>query len=207
MLEFVLPVGLVIANVCGAGMVLAQVLRLRREQAAGGVSPTWVGVGLALNSWWLAYGSAHGLWGLIPVSAGSLAFYVVMGVQLRRLTMSASDRPIAVGFAVTWAVPAAFFVVDGWAGAGLAVGLAYAVQFAPAVIDAMRATDVRGISAATWWMALGEASIWILYGLHVGDTALLVGGTGGSLMAAAILLRLAAGRRLLRAQPATLLTS
>ncbi len=194
-MEIVLPVAIVIANVMGSGMVLAQVLRIRRTRSVGGVSATWIGVGLALNAWWFAYGSSQHLWGLVPVSAGCLVFYSVMAVQLRRLTLGASDRPLAVALAGTWMVPALCFVAGGWAGAGLGVGLAYGVQFSPAVIDAMRATDVRGISTATWTMAFIEAIIWIFYGIVVADVALLAGGIGGSLMAGAIVVRVGLGRR------------
>lgn len=194
-MDMMLPVAIVIANVMGAGMVLAQVLRIRRTRSASGVSATWIGVGLALNSWWFAYGSAQGLWGLVPVSAGSFVFYTVMAIQLRRLTFGASDRPLVVGLVATWLVPAGSLVAGGWAGAGLAVGLAYGVQFSPAVLGAFRTADVRGISTATWAMAFIEAAIWIVYGAVVHDAAVLIGGIGGSLMAGAILIRVGLGRR------------
>lgn len=40
-------------------------------------------------------------------------------------------------------------------------------------------------------MAWVEAVIWVTYGRFAGDAALLVGGTGGTLAAAVILVRLA----------------
>ena len=46
------------ATVLGSGMALPQARQLARTRSTDGVSPTWVGVSLALNGWWLAYGLA-----------------------------------------------------------------------------------------------------------------------------------------------------
>ena len=46
------------ATVLGSGMALPQARQLARTRRTDGVSPTWVGVSMALNGWWLAYGFA-----------------------------------------------------------------------------------------------------------------------------------------------------
>jgi hypothetical protein len=86
--------------------------------------------------------------------------------------------------------PLPFLAVGGWDGAGLAIGLGYAAQFAPAARSAVRSANPVGLSPATWWMALAEAAIWLIYGFTRLDPALIVGGAGGTICAAAIVVRL-----------------
>ena len=81
MSPIVLSSMLVVANIMGAGMIVPQVVRLRRYRNTRGISASWIGVGLAMNLWWVAYGLASGLWGIIPVSAVAFLLYLVMTAQ------------------------------------------------------------------------------------------------------------------------------
>jgi uncharacterized protein with PQ loop repeat len=188
---------LVVANVLGVAMIWPQVARLYRHRTTGGVSPVWVGVGIALNTWWLIYALAQHLVGLMPVSTGGLILYLTIATLLHRLTGGATTARLTLSTLAVGSVPLAGLVAGGWPGAGLAVGLAYGVQFSPAAVAAMGAPDISGISPATWWMALVEAVIWMLYGMASGDLPLIVGGTGGTIMALTILVRLGLGRSLI----------
>lgn len=181
---------LVIANVMGTGMIVPQVLRLHRVRSADGVSGVWIGVGVAMNSWWTAYGLAESLWGILPVSMIAAALYLVMAGQYLGLLGRPARRPLLAGLLMLGLTPMPFLLVGGWAAAGLVVGLAYAVQFTPAAVASVRSTDLSGISALTWVMAWIEAVIWILYGAFSGDPALLIGGSGGTIAASVILARL-----------------
>lgn len=187
----VMALMLVVANVMGAGMIVPQVVRLHRLRSADGVSGVWIGVGIAMNSWWTAYGSAESLWGILPVSIVTALLYMVMAAQYLGLLGRPGLRPLFAGLFLLGLVPMPFLVIGGWGTAGLVVGLTYAVQFAPAAVAALRSADVSGISTVTWAMAWVEAVIWVVYGLSTGDAALLVGGTGGTLAATVILARLA----------------
>jgi uncharacterized protein with PQ loop repeat len=185
---------LVVANVMGAGMIVPQVLRLHRVRSADGVSGVWIGVGIAMNSWWIAYGLAESLWGILPVSIAAAALYLVMASQYLGLLGRPGLRPLLAGLFLLGLVPMPFLAVGGWAIAGLVVGLAYAIQFSPAALAALRSDELSGVSSVTWSMAWVEAVIWVIYGLSTGDAALLVGGTGGTLAATVILVRLAVVR-------------
>lgn len=191
----VLTILLAIANVMGAGMIVPQVLRIRRRRSADGLSGAWVGVGIGLNVWWFLYATAEHLWGLLPVSIGAGVLYGVMAAQLTGIDGRRALGAIGRGIAIAGLVPAAALVGAGWTAAGLTLGSAYAVQFAPATAAALRAPSVEGISPLTWTMALLEALIWLTYGLATADAALQVGGTGGAVMAAIILGRVALGDR------------
>lgn len=195
MLSLLLPLLLVIANVFGAGMIVPQVVRLHRLRSVQGVSASWIGIGLAMNTWWIAYGLHFELWGVLPVSAVALALYGVMAAQFLRLTGREALPSIVLGMVGLGAVPFPFLLGSGWEAAGLAIGLCYGIQFSPAVIEALRSVEVEGISPVTWLMALGEAAIWLVYGMVVSDLALVSGGIGGVVMSSIILLRLAAGSR------------
>ncbi|MEM7273690.1 MAG: hypothetical protein AAF547_11470 [Actinomycetota bacterium] len=188
----VLSILLVVANVLGVGMIVPQVVRLAGARGSAGVSGAWVGVGLSLNAWWFGYGLSTSLWGLLPVATGAAALYGVMAVLLVRLTGIGALPAIAGGAAVPALAPLPFLLLDGWPAAGLAIGGAYAIQFAPAAVAAVRSADVSGISPTTWFMALVEAAIWFGYGLVMADRALVVGGFGASVAALIILVRLGA---------------
>ncbi len=187
----VLGLFVVVANVLGAGMIVPQVVRLRRLQSTAGVSPTWIGIGLAMNLWWVAYGTSQSLWGMLPVSVIAAVLYALIAGELHRLDGLRSLHLVfrgAIGIAVA---PLLFLIVGGWAAAGLVIGLIYAIQFAPAAIAALRTNDVSGVAGATWVMALGEAIIWFVYGWSTGDLALIIGGAGGAVMSLVIVLRVA----------------
>jgi uncharacterized protein with PQ loop repeat len=194
-LSAILPILLVVANVMGVGMIVPQVVRFHRSGSTDGVSGTWVGVGVAMNTWWIAYALAEQLWGLLPVSIGATALYLVIGAQYAALTGRPGLRRVLVGTAGFAVIPGIALLAGGWTATGLTMGFAYAVQFSPAAITAVRSVDVSGISPATWTMAWVEAAIWFTYGATVGDQALLVGGGGGALMATIILVRLRTAAR------------
>jgi uncharacterized protein with PQ loop repeat len=186
----VMPILLLVATVMGVGMVVPQVVHLHRHRQAAGLSAVWIGVSLAMNAWWVAYALAEELWGLLPVSVGALVLYGVMAAQLSHLR-PAARLPLAAGaVGLAW-IPAVCLAYGGWTMAGLAMGLAYALQFSPAVVAALRTSDLGGVSRLTWRMAWIEAVIWFAYGLREGDPALVVGGGGGAVMATLLLSRLA----------------
>jgi uncharacterized protein with PQ loop repeat len=88
--------------------------------------------------------------------------------------------------------PLPALLVGGWEAAGLAIGLSYGIQLAPAVFAAFRTRELDGVSPGTWVISLVEAVLWLAYGAMISDIALLAGGTAGVVMATAMLSRLAA---------------
>ncbi len=187
----VLVVLIVVANVLGVGMIVPQVVRLARRRSLAGVSLTWIGLSAALNGWWIAYGVGAGRWGVVPVSVGGLALYGCMAAVAARIAGSTIWRPVATGAVLPSAAAGAGLLAGGWTAAGLVIGLSYGIQFGPAAWSALRSDRLDGVSPTTWAMAWAEAAIWFVYGVDVGDLALLVGGGGGAAMATVILVRLA----------------
>lgn len=182
---------LAVANVLGVGMIVPQVKKLGgNNSSTNGVSGAWVGVGIGLNGWWIAYATETGLWGLLPVSLGAAALYLVMAYRLFRHRGQAAIRSIALGLVLLGLLPAPFLILNGWTAAGLAIGASYGLQFVPAAVVAVRSADVSGVSATTWIMALIEAAIWWGYGVYSDDRALVVGGAGATVASLVILIRL-----------------
>jgi uncharacterized protein with PQ loop repeat len=183
---------LVVANVMGAGMAYPQVARLIRTGNTEGISGIWAGVSFSMNLWWLSYGLANNLWGLVPVSAVAAVLYAVIVVVYLRLLRRRALGQLALGGLVLGMAPLPFFVVGGWELAGIAIGLCYGMQLVPALVAACRTRDLEGVAPATWIMAWIESVIWLAYGTSVADGALLVGGISGAVMASLIIVRLAA---------------
>lgn len=188
--SLILPTLLVVANVAGAGMVLPQVVRLKRTGTAAGVSAVGAGVGIAMNLWWLAYGIAQGLWGLLPVAGGAFALYLAMAVLLVRIAGRQAIGGIAQGH-LMGLLPLMSLVGWGWGGAGLTIGLLYGAQFLPALMTAVQSPSLAGVSLSMWVLAWMEAVIWLVYGAQQNDIALVLGGGGGSVVATLILACLA----------------
>lgn len=182
---------IVLATVLGSWMAFPQARRLVRTRHVEGVSAVWIGVSIAINGWWLAYGFAAEVWALVPVSAMSLALYSVMAFVYVTSVGRSALPAMGLGFFVLGMIPLPFLVAGGWPLAGIAVGLSYGVQLLPAVVSACRSTDLTGVSAATWLIAWLEAALWFVYGMGVADAALILAGAVGVAMSSAILGRLA----------------
>ncbi len=182
---------IVVANVMGAGMAYPQASKLIRTGNTRGVSGVWAGVSLTMNIWWLAYGLANGLWGLVPVSGVAAVIYVAIIIAYIRSAGPGALGGVLGGALILGMIPAPFLAFGGWTVAGLAIGLCYGLQLVPAVVATCRTRELNGVAPTTWIMAWVEAVIWTAYGLFVVDSALLAGGISGAVMASLILGRLA----------------
>ena len=205
-MNITLTIVAIAASVLGSGMALPQALRLFRTGRTDGVSPTWIGVSLAINAWWTAYAIAVSLWALLPVATVSIVLYAGIAVAYSRASETSGVPGILAGAFLLGMVPLPVLIAGGWELAGLAVGLCYGLQLAPAVVTAYRTRELLGVSTGTWVISFVEAALWLGYGFGVGDFALVAGGVSGIVMSAAILVRLVAIGRLPRvsgvAQPA-----
>ncbi len=172
-------------------MAFPQARRLARTRRVEGVSAVWIGVSLAINGWWLAYGLVAGVWALVPVSAISLVLYASMAVVYLGTVGRAALRALSLGAFGLGMFPLPFLIIGGWQLAAIAVGLSYGIQLVPAVVSACRTRDLVGVSASTWLIAWVEAGLWLVYGLGVGDVALTLAGIVGMVMSSIILGRLA----------------
>jgi uncharacterized protein with PQ loop repeat len=181
----------IVATLLGSWMAFPQARRLARTRRVEGVSAVWIGVSLAINGWWLAYGLVAGVWALVPVSAISLVLYASMAVVYVGTVGRGALRALALGVFGLGMFPLPFLIIGGWQTAAIAVGLSYGIQLVPAVVSACRTRDLVGVSASTWLIAWVEAGLWLVYGLGVGDVALTLAGIVGMVMASIILARLA----------------
>lgn len=189
-MNITLTVVAVAASVLGSGMALPQAVRLHRTGRTDGVSPAWIGVSVAINAWWVAYALAAPLWSLLPVASLSLLLYVWIGIVFVRSTSLRSLIGVGVGALGLGMAPLPALLAGGWEIAGIAVGLSYGLQLAPAVVAAYRTRELAGVSTATWVISFTEAALWLAYGVGIGDRALVAGGAMGVLMAGAIVGRL-----------------
>jgi uncharacterized protein with PQ loop repeat len=190
-MQLLLNLLVVVATVLGSWMAFPQARRIARTRRVDGVSATWIGVSLAINSWWLTYGLVAGIWALVPVSVISLLLYGVMAWFFVLSVGRAAVPGLALGVFGLGMVPLPFLLIGGWELAGVAVGLSYGVQLLPAVVASLRTSALSGVSSTTWIIASLEAVLWLAYGLGVGDVALTLAGLVGVVMASVILVRLA----------------
>ncbi len=181
----------VIATVIGSAMAYPQARRIARTRQVDGVSATWIGVSIAINAWWLAYGITAEIWALVPVSIVSLLLYGAMAWFFLASVGRRGLGGMALGVFVLGMVPLPFLAVGGWVLAGIAIGLSYGIQLLPAVVASLRTSALTGVSSSTWIIACAEAALWLVYGLAVADVALVLAGTVGVAMAGVILMRLA----------------
>lgn len=187
----VLNLLVLVASVVGSAMAFPQARRLVRTRCIEGISASWIGVSLALNTWWLTYGIGAGVWAVVPVSAISFLIYATIAVVYVRTTGRSGMSTIAGGYLALGLIPLPFAVVGGWELLGIAIGLCYGLQLLPAVIGVHRTRELAGVSAATWFLAALESVIWFVYGWAARDSALTLAGVVGVAMSSLILVRLA----------------
>jgi uncharacterized protein with PQ loop repeat len=188
----------VLANVLGGAMALPQAMRLHRYRDPAGLAPSWAVISAVGNAWWVIYGVGGGSLGVVPVAFFSMTVYLsIIAVLWPLLADSeARVRMAAVGLAIA-VLPLPALALGGWAVVGVLLGALYGLQLAPAVVTAYRTTDLSGVSATTWILALVEAALFGIYGLATADAGILVLAACGIAGSGALLLRLGLLRSLM----------
>jgi len=177
-----------IANFFGVAMLIPQAWKSITTRRMQGVSAAWIASGLAINLGWILYGTVRQIWGLLPVSIGSLVLYGAIWIVMHNVDSRRAQRAQAVAVSVL-AILAVGFIMGGIDGFGLTLALLYTVQFAPAAWTAITTRELDGLSPTTWFMSLTEASLWTFYGFAIDDTVLIIGGLGAAAMSAVVCAR------------------
>ena len=183
---------IVIANILGAMMAVPQAARAIRTRQVAGVSAVWVGISIAANAWWIAYGLGTGSMAVVPVAVVATAGYVLIAWAL---LATGAPSPVrgqllgSIGAIAPW--PALVLAFSGWAAVGVLLGLLYGIQLIPAVGAAYGTHSIGGVAPTTWVLAWAEALLFGVYGFAVADAGLIVLGVCGLLGSSAILARIA----------------
>jgi len=169
--------------------MLPQVARLVRTRAPAGVSATWLGFGVVLNSGWVAYCVEMGLWLVLPLQVSLVAQQAVALRVLLPLDR-AQQRPALIRAGALAVVCAVVFASAGWMVLGVVLGISYGVQLGPAVVRAWRSSNLSGVSPATWGLSGAESAVWGVFGWAVADGPILVYAVSGVLASVLVLVRL-----------------
>lgn len=158
--------------------LVPQPVRLWRTGVAAGVSPVAAANAVTSASAWLVYGAAHHL----PVVWAVSVVALVPGAWTVGLLWHEFGTADLVGGGAV----AAAFALAGMTGAlAAALAMGVLVTAGPQVWRALRRSDLRGIAAATWCVAVADALSWGAYGVVIGDHALE--GYGAVLLASALI--------------------
>lgn len=151
--------------------------------------------GVSLATWWMALvicwpWGAYGLEKADPfliitnVLAAVVAIWVLVacspGRTWRTLAL-ASGLTVAAFFALS-AVPTVALIASATA--------VMVVSRVPQLMAVIRARDVGAVSLTTWWLSLGTATTWALYGLLRGDAVVYLANGAAALVTAALVARL-----------------
>lgn len=176
-----------LASVVYLSRLLPQPVRLARTGLPVGVSTVAAMNAVISDAAWIAYGVQADL---VPVWLVALVG-VVPGVWTVVLLRRQVDRGDLVRSGA-WLVTIVVAGLVGWLGVILAASVL--VNVGPQVWTALRSDDLRGLSAFTWLLAIGDGLLWGAYGLVVADGALLAYAAvlvGGALI---VLVRMAVTR-------------
>ncbi len=180
-----------LATVLGGATALPQACRLVLTRQVAGVSSTWAGISVAVNSWWIAYGIGIADRAIVPVAVVSVFAYFAIAASLIRFSIDRRSTVVAMGVGTFGALlPLPALALGGWPAAGIALGAIYGIQLSPAVIEVYRSHDVAGVAAATWVLTWTEALLWGVYGFPRRDLGLLALAATGMLLSSAVLVRL-----------------
>ncbi len=147
--------------------LLPQPVRLARTGVPDGVSPLAAMNGAIGDFGWVAYGLTAGL---VPVWGVSV-LALIPGLWTVALLRREASRQDLIG-ASLWI---GFIVAAAATGRlGLVLGGTVLVSLAPQLWRVLRSDDLGGIAPATWWIAIGDAALWGLYGVLERDPALML---------------------------------
>ena len=155
-----------IASAVILARLLPQPVRLVRTGVAAGVSPLAALNAVITTIGWAVYGLSADLpivWIVSVVALVPSLWTVVLLVPrtTRRDVLSAS----------LWAATLLAAGAIGIGGAAMSLGVV--VSQGPAVVRAVRESDLSGVAPATWWLSLLDAVTWGAYGIAVADGALM----------------------------------
>ena len=145
---------------------IPQPVQLFRTRDTAGVSPlAALNATIAAVGWLIRGLEEHQPVVWIVSLAALVPSLITVGLLARKTTMS------DLGWAATWAL----LLAGLWLGGALAVGLAAGVLVTqgPQVRKALQEEDLSGLTPATWWLSVLDATTWGVYGLALGDAALL----------------------------------
>jgi uncharacterized protein with PQ loop repeat len=184
----------VVASAVFVARLLPQPLRLWRTGVDEGVSPMAAYNSVLSAVGWLVYGLAESLPAVWVVSLVALVPGCWQAALLVRRT-----RAVDVAGAALFAAVIAAAAVAGFLAPVLAVGVL--VTAGPQVVEALRCQDLSGLAPATWWIAIGDAALWGLYGASLGDAALVGYWAVLTACAVVVLVRIADVRRRAPVEP------
>ena len=145
--------------------LLPQPARLWRTGVTAGVSPIAAANAVTAASAWTVYGLVRGLFVVWLVSFFALVPGVWTVVLLRRRFGRRELFLAAV-------MPSAYVLAGVLGVLGAAIALSVLATSGPQVWRAIRESDLRGIAAATWFVAIADATLWGAYGIVISDRAL-----------------------------------
>jgi uncharacterized protein with PQ loop repeat len=172
-----------------ATLTIPQWAKIRRTGSVEGVSFAATSNSIISASAWIVYCfSAHDYWMLIASSAPLPAVIATWRI-LRR------NGATREGMTTTWiwlGVVIVAIAIYPWVSLPLSFLLVFSIAWfvAPAASLAWRSRDVSGISAVTWSLMLIEASMWLLYSLVSGLTAVAISAVVAIVGELAVLARL-----------------
>jgi len=155
-----------LASVVYLSRLLPQPIRLARTGLPEGISTVAAMNAVISDAAWIAYGLQAGL---LPVWLVALVG-VVPGVWTVVLLRREVDRGDLVRSGAWLAVVVVAALVGGL---GVILAASVLVNVGPQVWTALRSNDLRGLSAFTWVLAIGDGLLWGAYGWVVADVALL----------------------------------
>ncbi len=172
------------AVTAGSLSTIAQFRRVTATGIEGVSSATWL-LFTFIGAFWMAYGSlsAHSL----AVVMGSLLIWPLQLAIVFRLAPWRHPRGSLQAVAMFLATCVAPGLVGGWSWCVYGCGLAMTLLRGPQLLELLRTRDASGVSAASWFLGVGCAVLWIVYYSQVQLWAPLIAtaasGTGSLLIA------------------------
>lgn len=154
-----------LAVLIGVAGTYAQYRRVTTTGVAGVSLATWV-LFSYMGLFWITYGAAaHS----IQVSLGSLTILPMQVSIVVRLRPWENWAVVARALGAFLACCVTPTLVFGWAGGLYGTGVAMTMNRLPQLLELVRQRDATGVSAGSWYLAVGGALCWVLYytGAHL----------------------------------------
>lgn len=174
-----------LGTIVGLVRALPQLIRLVRTRDAHGVSLDTAATSSFVSFGWATYGVLTDQLPVTLATGSSGVVFALITLLAFRLGRRASELRAAPVWLVVLVVTGA---VAGDRGLGVLLPISVLVANVPQLMVAFREADLSGLSLSTWLLSVSDGTVWMLYALVTGDTAILVFGvlqltTSGAIVA------------------------
>lgn len=174
-----------LGTLVGLVRAMPQLIRLAKTRDAHGVSLDTAATSSIVSFGWATYGVLTDQLPVTLATGSSGVVFALITLFALRLGRRMTELRAAPAWLVVLATVGFLAKADGL---GILLPVSVLVANLPQLVVAYRESDLTGLSVSTWSLSIADGTVWAVYAVVTGDTAILVFGilqltTSGAIVA------------------------